>query len=60
MKQEIKKKFRLESTSDKIELYSSSVLDNVNKKGKGKKEQNKEKENIMVLEKIYILELGKL
>ena len=36
------------------------MLDNVNKKGKGKKEQKKEKENIMVLEKIYILELGKL
>lgn len=53
-------KFRLESPSDKIEVYNSSVLDNVNKKGKGKKEQKKEKENIMVLEKIYILELGKL
>lgn len=53
----LKNKFRLESPSGKVEPYSSSVSDNVNKKGK--EEMRKERRNVMLSEKIYILELGK-
>lgn len=44
----LRKKFRLEPPSDKVELYSSSGLDHVNKKGKERKKQKKEiKEGIL-------------
>lgn len=54
----LKKKFRLESPSGKVEPYSSFVPNNVNKKGKRRNERNKRR-NVMLSRKIYILGLGK-